>query len=102
MDIFPSLYPKEFGLIVRVCRCVILRFLILRKIQTKTILSLSAAVYVGHADGGLGRPSLKKAETLVDRLCGLSLIDNPKESLEGQEHSDSLMQHIKVGTQLDL
>nr|XP_012780412.1 centrosomal protein of 68 kDa isoform X3 [Maylandia zebra] len=56
----------------------------------------TAAVYVGHADGGLGRPSLKKAETLVDRLCGLSLIDNPKESLEGQEHSDSLMQHIKV------
>ncbi|CAI5682056.1 centrosomal protein of 68 kDa isoform X1 [Oreochromis niloticus] len=56
----------------------------------------TAAVHVGHAGGGLGRPSLKKAETLVDRLCGLSLIDNPKESLEGQEQSDSLMQHIKV------
>ncbi|XP_035772192.1 centrosomal protein of 68 kDa [Neolamprologus brichardi] len=75
--------------------CVILRFLTLRKIQTKTILSPSAAVYVGHAEAGLARPGLKKAETLVDRLCGLSLID-PKESLEGQEQSDSLMQHIKV------
>lgn len=53
------------------------------------------AVYVGHAEGGLARPGLKKAETLVDRLCGLSLID-PKESLEAQEQSDSLMQHIKV------
>lgn len=99
MDIFPSLYPKE--LIVGVWRCVILRFLTLRKIQTKTILSPSAAVYVGHAEGGLACPGLRKAETLVDRLCGLSLID-PKESLEGQEQSDSLMQHIKVGTQVDL
>lgn len=81
---------------------MILRFLTLRKTQTKTILSPSAAVHVGHAEGGLGHPSLKKAETLVGRLCGLSLIDSPKESLEGQEQSDSLMQHIKVGTQLDL
>lgn len=80
---------------------MILRFLTLRKIQTKTILSPSAAVYVGHAEGGLACPGLRKAETLVDRLCGLSLID-PKESLEGQEQSDSLMQHIKVGTQVDL
>uniref|UniRef100_A0A3Q0SPD1 Centrosomal protein 68 n=1 Tax=Amphilophus citrinellus TaxID=61819 RepID=A0A3Q0SPD1_AMPCI len=48
------------------------------------------------AGGRLSPPSLREAEALVARLCGVSLIDSQKDSWEDEEQSDSLMQHIQV------
>ncbi|XP_030581278.1 centrosomal protein of 68 kDa isoform X2 [Archocentrus centrarchus] len=52
--------------------------------------------WAGPAGGRLSPPSLREAEALVARLCGVSLIDSQKDSWEDEEQSDSLMQHIQV------
>lgn len=56
----------------------------------------NSEAWAGPAGGRLSPPSLREAEALVDRLCGVSLIDSQKDSWEDEEQSDSLTQHIQV------